>query len=643
MYDYKLPAIQAELFAQREGGHLVSLNSDEEEKIVVELMSQGTMTYYWLGAMRFDVNTYKYSDNLIWSTGEEITYTNYGEGEPNNDGGEEWFVEYVSFYSAWNDCANNGPTKVGFIVERPVEYTVTYDFSDAINGPDNQIKIHGEALYISDVIPEKEGYTFLGWATDANAAMAEYAPGDKFTLNENLTLYALWSLDHIHNHSCEILQSATCTENGLGKYTCECGDEYTKEIPATGHQNTIWITEQEPTCTADGYKDEYCLDCTELISTESISATGHQNTTWVTEQEPTCDVAGYKDEYCLDCGDKVGTEEIPANGHTLSTEWTIDIAPTCTEKGSKSHHCTACDAVTDVTVIAPLGHDYEVVSIAEEHPHTISYKCSRCDSTTEEASTFDSCGICSFSYTDNGDGTCKITGYIGTLSAFVIPATIDGKTVVTTTTGAFKNNSTFTSVEIEDGVQGLGALAFLGCKSLTKVVIPESVTTIGINAFYNCASDFTIYCYRDSYAMQYAIENSHNYVIMDIIETENCTIDYTNKLIITPKTGVEDIAEIPATSTITTKASLVSGNIEFFGTGSTVTITDGEVSTEYTLVVEGDTNGDSICNVLDVVDIERASKGNADLSGAYAMAADNNSDDVIDITDYQNIVNKALA
>ena len=445
----------------------------------------------------------------------------------------------------------------------------------------------------------------------------------------------------------QISVEPTCTEVGSKYKTCSvCDDVVTESVAATGHSySTEWTVDVAPTCTEEGSKSHHCTECGDKTDVTVVAANGHTYGDWKISVEPTCTESGSKYKTCSVCGDVV-TESVAATGHSYSTEWTIDIAPTCTEDGSKSHHCVDCDDVTDVTVIEALGHDYEVVSIAEEHPHTISYKCSRCDSITAEDSTSDSCGICNFSYTDNGDGTCKITGYIGTSSTFVIPATIDGKTVVTTTTGAFKNNSTFTSVEIEDGVQGLGALAFLGCKSLSKVVIPESVTTIGTNAFYNCASDFTIYCYRDSYAMQYAIENSHNYVIMDIIETENCTIDYNNKLIITTKNAVEDIAEIlgvPATSTITTKASLVSGNKEFFGTGSTVTVTDGEVSTEYTLVVEGDTNGDSVCDIFDCFDVERASNGNVELSGVYAMAADSNSNDAVDATDYQSIVNKALA
>jgi hypothetical protein len=452
--------------------------------------------------------------------------------------------------------------------------------------------------------------------------------------------------------------------------------------------NTFWVTELEPTCISDGYKDEWCLDCTELINTEIIPATGHPAGEWTIDVEPTCVEEGSKHRICSACSELL-TEVILANGHDYSTEWTVDIAPTCTEEGSKSHHCTVCGAkadvtaiepighiysdewtidvtptcledgskshhcigcdvaVADITVIASLGHNFEVVSTDVEHPHTISYKCSLCTETKQQSSFVETCPMCIFTCTNVDDATCKITGYAGTSDSFVIPGSILGRTVTTTTTGAFKNNTTLTSVIIEEGVQGLGALAFLGCTSLSKIVIPESVTSIGANAFYNCASDFTIYCCRDSCAMQYAIDNSFNYVVMDICETENSTIDYANELIYVTKnsvTNLEDIISVPTNSMAFAEASHIAGNYEVLGTGSIVTVFEGsDISSEYTIIVLGDTNGDSVCDALDAAQVANASNGLKALDGAYAIAADSNLDDVIDIEDYQAVVNKVVA
>ena len=79
------------------------------------------------------------------------------------------------------------------------------------------------------------------------------------------------------------------------------------------------------------------------------------------------------------------------------------------------------------------------------------------------------------------------------------------------------------------------------------------------------------------------------------------------------------------------------------GTGSIVTVVDdnGE-STDYVLIVEGDVDGDSVCDVIDCAQVALVINGHQTLEGAYAMAADNNADDVVDVPDYQSIINKAL-
>ena len=455
---------------------------------------------------------------------------------------------------------------------------------------------------------------------------------------------------HGHNYNDEYIIDIqpTCTKSGSCHKSCSvCNDIYTEELPAMGHQNTMWITEQESTCTQDGYEDEWCLDCYEIINSKTISAAGHTSGEWIIDTHPTCTEDGSRHSSCSVCNDVV-TEVMLATGHSYSEKWTIDLAPTCTEEGSKSHHCINCDdAVADVTAVASLGHNYVLTSVADEHPHTNTFECSLCSDTKEEETFSEKCGVCNFSYTNVDDKPCKITGYIGNSTSMFIPATINGRTVTTTTTGAFKNNTTLTSVTIENGVQGLGALAFLGCSSLSKVVVPESVTSIGANAFYNCASDFTIYCYRDTYAMQYAIDNSLNYIVMDIGETENSRIDYSSELIFLSKrcvTSLDDILYVPSSSMAFAEASHISGDNEFLGTGSIVTVFDGnDISSEYTVIVEGDTNGDSVCDVLDTLEVAKVSNGHTSFDGAYAIAADSNQDEVIDINDYQDIVNKAVS
>lgn len=110
-----------------------------------------------------------------------------------------------------------------------------------------------------------------------------------------------------------------------------------------------------------------------------------------------------------------------------------------------------------------------------------------------------------FNWTDNGDGTATITGYIGTDTDLVIPSQLSGLTVTKIGDSAFRNkqltnvmipssvtsignsafdSNKFTNLSIPDGVTTIGSSAFSN-NNLASVTIPNSVTTIKVSAFAN--------------------------------------------------------------------------------------------------------------------------------------------------------------
>ena len=116
-----------------------------------------------------------------------------------------------------------------------------------------------------------------------------------------------------------------------------------------------------------------------------------------------------------------------------------------------------------------------------------------------------------FAYSDNGYGTCTITGFnFSGLPYVVIPYEIDELTVTSLSLLLFNTIPELITVTIPNTVKVVGNNAFYNCVNLEKVVIPNSVTDIGENAFGGC-DKVVISCDAGSYAETYAKENGIKY------------------------------------------------------------------------------------------------------------------------------------
>lgn len=105
-----------------------------------------------------------------------MTYTNAG-----------W-----DFDSTWaiSEDVNDGYPHLQWMYE--TTYKVSYDANGGEGAPDSQRKYEDADLVLSDVVPARDGYKFLGWATSADASEAEYIAGATYSENAELTLYAVW-------------------------------------------------------------------------------------------------------------------------------------------------------------------------------------------------------------------------------------------------------------------------------------------------------------------------------------------------------------------------------------------------------------------------------------------------------------------
>ena len=88
---------------------------------------------------------------------------------------------------------------------------------------------------------------------------------------------------HTHSYSESITKDATCTEVGEKTFTCECGEKYTENIPATGHQFNEYKSNDDATYTADGTETATCA----CGSTDTRTVKGSKLTYTYTELSAT--------------------------------------------------------------------------------------------------------------------------------------------------------------------------------------------------------------------------------------------------------------------------------------------------------------------------------------------------------------------
>jgi hypothetical protein len=119
-------------------------------------------------------------------------------------------------------------------------------------------------------------------------------------------------------------------------------------------------------------------------------------------------------------------------------------------------------------------------------------------------------------------------------------------------------------------------------------------------------------------------------------------IDTKNKIIFTENYVAMDYSKIVsylAPATITSKAN----QYGFFGTGTSITFENQGVVEEYKVIVKGDLNGDSVCDVLDCMLAELIRTGNCEATQEQIYAANNDIADKVTVEDFQNVINWALA
>lgn len=209
---------------------------------------------------------------------------------------------------------------------------------------------------------------------------------------------------------------------------------------------------------------------------------------------------------------------------------------------------------------------------------------------------------------------------------------------------SFINNNGLVDIKIDEGLETIeseGLMFF----SDREISLPESLETIEFIGYLEIIN--MLYCYPDSAAQRYAETYNVPYTLYSMdVTSEDAVIDNENMCIMTSDNGARNVEDIINVSGYTVEAtpSYSKNGVELYGTGSVVNMynNNGELEGAYTVVVNGDLDGDAVCDVLDVAKAERMANSHESADVAQIYAANGCVPDKIDASSYQNVVNTAL-
>ena len=113
-------------------------------------------------------------------------------------------------------------------------YTIHFDANGGSDAPEDQIKGHNVDITLTSAEPSREDATFLGWSTRRGAALPDYLPGDRFGLNADTILYAVWKLE------APVLPTEAVLSLGSAKVCA--GQEFTVELTMEKNPGLMYLS-----------------------------------------------------------------------------------------------------------------------------------------------------------------------------------------------------------------------------------------------------------------------------------------------------------------------------------------------------------------------------------------------------------------
>ena len=153
-----------------------------------------------------------YTSENGWQTESEIKRLGYSKR--NYNVGEKYTMS-----KNWTSDLSSDLSFTFYPVWREKQVTIKYDLNGGTGTISPTYKKLDIECTLSTTKPTKTDYTFAGWSADKNSTVAQYQPGEKYTGNKDVTLYAVWVSNqytiNISTTNCKVNITATFNGNRI--------------------------------------------------------------------------------------------------------------------------------------------------------------------------------------------------------------------------------------------------------------------------------------------------------------------------------------------------------------------------------------------------------------------------------------------
>ena len=392
-------------------------------------------------------------------------------------------------------------------------YTITYNANGGENAPEAQTKTYGVDLILSNTVPTRDGYTFKGWATSVDGVVV-YNTNDSCSINENLTLYAVWEL----NPTVKIIASGTCGEN-LTWTLSEDGFLYIVGSGAMEDYSTVktkapWYTYKSAIQTVIIGDNITSIGSYAFWNCTNISSVSIGNSVKQIKEGAFYSCQGLLNIiipdsvtiiYSIAFSDCSNLKSITLGSSVKSIGNSAFSSCTNLENiclpnsmtyisATTFSNCTNLRSVTIPISIDTIYADafYNCTNLTEVHIQDIEKWCS----------------IDFYSYMSNP----LFYAHNLFLNNTIVTELIIPESVTSISDYAFKFCHSLTSVTITKNVKSIGNHAFYGCVNLTDITFEETKGWQYYSDVYSDSSEGTINIYNDSSTLMYLTDTYSNYI-----------------------------------------------------------------------------------------------------------------------------------